>query len=66
MDRLGRYSVILGLVLTVVGLVCGFGFMFADKDDLAQFFLMIVPVGFLILFAGLSTVVMFSPRDNDK
>jgi hypothetical protein len=66
MDRLGHYSLILGLVLTVVGLVLGFGFMFSDKDDLAKLFLMVVPLGFLILFAGLSTVVLFSPREKDK
>jgi hypothetical protein len=66
MDRLGHYSLILGLVLTVVGLVLGFGFMFSGKDDLAKLFLMVVPLGFLILFAGLSTVVLFSPREKDK
>lgn len=66
MDRLGRYSFIVGLVITIVGLVFGFGFMFADHDELAKLFLMAVPVGFLILFAGLSTVILFSPRDSDK
>ncbi len=66
MDRIGRYSTIIGLLLTVVGLVFGFGFMFAHNDELAKFFLMVVPFGFLILFAGVSTVVMFSPREDDK
>jgi hypothetical protein len=66
MDRIGRYSFIAGLVITVVGLVFGFGFMFADKDELAKMFLMAVPLGFLILFAGLSTIVLFSPRDSDQ
>ena len=64
MDRIGRYSMIAGLIITVVGLVLGFGFMFADSDELAKMFLMAVPLGFLILFAGLSTVVLFSP-DSD-
>jgi cytochrome c oxidase subunit IV len=66
MDRIGRYSLILGLVLTIAGLVLGFGFMFADQDELAKMFLMVVPLGFLILFAGLSTVVLFSPRGDGK
>ncbi|MBU0655509.1 MAG: hypothetical protein KJ914_10310 [Gammaproteobacteria bacterium] len=66
MDRIGRYSFIAGLVITIAGLVLGFGFMFADSDELAKMFLMAVPLGFLILFAGLSTIVLFSPRDSDK
>ncbi|MDQ5767266.1 hypothetical protein [Thiothrix subterranea] len=66
MDRLGRYSLITGLVITVVGLIFGFGFMFADSDELAKMFLLAVPLGFLITFAGLSTIVIFSPRENDK
>ncbi|HRJ52122.1 MAG TPA: hypothetical protein PLE99_05095 [Candidatus Thiothrix moscowensis] len=66
MDRIGRYSLIAGLIITVTGLVLGFGFMFADSDELAKIFLMAVPVGFLVLFAGLSTVVLFSPRDSNK
>ncbi|MDD5391973.1 MAG: hypothetical protein PHE17_03030 [Thiothrix sp.] len=66
MDRIGRYSLILGLVLTIAGLVLGFGFMFAEQDELAKMFLMVVPLGFLILFAGLSTVVLFSPRGDGK
>ncbi|WGZ96309.1 MAG: hypothetical protein QJT81_10215 [Candidatus Thiothrix putei] len=39
--------------------------MFADSDELAKMFLLAVPLGFLITFAGLSTIVIFSPRDND-
>lgn len=66
MDRIGRYSLIAGLIITVVSLVFGFGFMFSGRDELAKMFLMAVPFGFLVLFAGLSTVVLFSPRDSDK
>ena len=67
MDRFGRYSLIVGLIITVVGLIFGFGFMFADShEELAKMFLMAVPLGFLLGFAGLSTIVLFSPRDSDK
>ncbi|MEB4592798.1 hypothetical protein VSS37_17595 [Candidatus Thiothrix sp. Deng01] len=66
MDRIGRYSFIAGLAITIAGLVFGFGFMFADSDELAKIFLMAVPFGFLLLFAGLSTIVLFSPRDSDN
>ncbi len=66
MDRLGQYTLNIGLVLTIVGLIFGFGFMFSGQEDWAKFFLMVVPFGFLILFAGLSTIVLFSPREKDK
>ena len=66
MDRIGRYSLIVGIIITVIGLILGFGFMFADKDELAKLFLMVVPLGFLLAFAGLSTIILFSPRDSDK
>ncbi len=56
---------IMGLIITAVSLVAGFGFMFMDYDELAIFFLMAIPLGFVILFTGLSTVVMFSSRESD-
>jgi hypothetical protein len=65
MIRIGRYSLIAGLLITAVSLIFGFYFMFADSDELAKMFLMAVPLGFLITFAGLSTIVLFSPRDSD-
>ncbi|MGB3916784.1 hypothetical protein J9253_10135 [Thiothrix litoralis] len=66
MDRFGNYMLIVGLIITIVGLIFGFGFMFADKDDLAEVFLMAVPLGFLVTFTGLSTTVLFSSRDSDQ
>ncbi|UOG91698.1 MAG: hypothetical protein L3K52_16120 [Candidatus Thiothrix sulfatifontis] len=66
MDRLGRYSLIIGLVITVVGLIFGFGFMLVDSDELAKMFLLAVPLGFMVTFAGLATIVIFSPREDDK
>ena len=65
MTLLGRILLVVGLIITVVSLVLGFGFMFNDQDKLAQFFLMAIPFGFVILFTGVSTVVMF-PSDEKK
>ncbi len=65
MALLGRVLLYLGLIITAVSLVLGFGFMFNDQDQLAKFFLMAIPFGFVILFTGVSTIVMFSPRDSD-
>ena len=64
MALLGRILLIAGLIIVTVSLILGFGFMFNDQDRLAKFFLMAIPLGFVILFAGVSTVVMFSPRES--
>ena len=64
--RIGQIVFIIGLILAVVGLILGFGFMFQGNDKWAMRFLMAVPTGFVFLFTGLATSVMFSPRvDSD-
>ena len=62
--RIGQIVFIIGLILAVVGLILGFGFMFQGNDKWAMRFLMAVPTGFVFLFTGLATSVMFSPRDD--
>ncbi len=62
--RIGQILFIIGLVLAVVGLIVGFTFMFQGNDKWAMRFLMAVPTGFVFLFTGLATSVMFSPRDD--
>ena len=66
MILLGRISFVLGLVLTIIGLVAGFGLLFADIDNWAKFFLMLVPLGFVIGFAGLATHILFEPREHEN
>jgi uncharacterized membrane protein len=62
----GKIVVVIGLVITIIGLIFGFGFMFqGDNNDLAKIFLMSIPFGFVILFFGLATVIMFSPRETE-
>ncbi|OOG25222.1 hypothetical protein B1C78_07335 [Thioalkalivibrio denitrificans] len=62
MYRFGRYSIIVGIVLTVIALIVGFGAMFREVEEWAKFFLSLVPIGFLITFTGLVTVLMIGPR----
>ena len=62
--RIGKSIFIIGLVLTIVGLILGFGFLILDNDKWALRFLMAVPTGFVFLFTGLATSVMFSPRND--
>ena len=51
--KLGVWALICGGILTLVGLVGGFGLMFAGIDDHAKTFLAFVPLGFLCGFTGI-------------
>jgi len=63
---IGKVILYIGLFITVVGLMFGFGIMFqGDNDELAKLFLMSVPFGFVIFFTGMSTIIMFSPRESE-
>ena len=64
--KIGKYLFIFGLIVTIVGLVAGFGLMFQDIDEWAKLFLMIVPIGFMIGFAGFTATLMSSPEKREK
>jgi FtsH-binding integral membrane protein len=66
MVLVGKIGLILGLIITLVGLVGGFSAMFSNYDQLATLLFMSIPAGFILMFAGLSTVVMFTPREGNK
>lgn len=65
MHRLGTYLLVLGGLLTIVGLVFGFGFMFAAHDSYAKFFLAVVPLGFVVGFAGV-VMTLLNPPSTDR
>ncbi len=52
MARLGRYTVYLGIILIIVGLIGGFTALFQDADGVAVNILVLVPLGFIALLAG--------------
>jgi len=56
-QKLGRILVTVGLVATALSLIAGFWTMLTDRPE-AKFFLMLVPVGFLLLFTGVVMAVM--------
>ena len=66
MYRFGRIAGYLGLVLTVLGIVVGFGALFNHAEELAKVFLAIIPVGFVILFAGVTTTLLSGPKKGDQ
>ena len=59
--RLGTYALILGALLTAIGLVAGFGFMFNGYDAQAKAFLAAVPMGFVIGFLGVVMTLLSEP-----
>jgi len=64
--RFGRILLIVGLVVTLLSFITGFYFMFSGNGPVARLMLMIVPFGFLTLFMGFATVIMFAPRDSNE
>ena len=52
MARLGRYTVYLGVILIIAGLIGGFTALFQDADGVAVNILVLVPLGFIALLAG--------------
>lgn len=62
-QRFGGWMVSIGAILTALALCSGFVALFRDQDSLAKVLLGLVPVGFVVLFAGLVTVLMV-PRDD--
>ena len=59
-------TLVLGSAITVAGLFLGFTFLFSDHDVWAQRFLFTVPIGFLLLFAGVVTVVLSDSRSDEN
>ncbi len=53
--------------MSVVGLIIGFWLLIVEENDKwALRFLFAVPAGFMLLFTGLATSVMFSSRDDSE
>jgi len=64
MNRIGRYSVYLGALLTAVGLIVGFAAMFTSADSAAVNWLGIIPVGFMIMLLGTVISHLHSGSDD--
>ncbi len=64
MHRFGMLSLYVGLVLGIIGLLGGFGMMFAGSDNWAKPMIAMVPIGFLLVFNGVVTTLLHSPGDG--
>ena len=58
--KVGVFLLWSGLVLTVLGLVAGFWRLFAGAPD-AMLYMSAVPVGFVLMFAGLVATQLSGP-----
>ncbi len=58
MLKAGKIAVWLGVIITLVGLVGGFSLM-TSNAELSKIFLMSIPLGFLLLFSGAMTGILF-------
>lgn len=65
MHKVGVYALIIGAILTIVGLVVGFSYMFAGDDQMTKIFLAAVPLGFIIGFAGVVATLFSEPKSTD-
>ena len=63
---LGRIVFFVGLLITVITLIAGFVLLYKDIQNWAQACFMAVPLGFMLMFAGLSTNIFLEPRSTDK
>ena len=64
--RVGRALLTVGIAITALGLVLGFAFLMSDHDGWAKRFLFTVPIGFLLLFTGLVTLVLNESRSDER
>lgn len=66
MHKVGMFALTGGVLVTLIGLLGGFGFMFAGHDELAKPFLAAIPLGFLLGFAGLVTTLLNASQSDDR
>jgi len=62
MHLVGTITVYAGIIMTILGLVMGFGAMYVDSDSSAIQWIGLVPVGFALLMLG--TVMTQLSRRN--
>jgi uncharacterized membrane protein YozB (DUF420 family) len=58
MHRAGRMTTWLGVIVTLAGIIAGFTLIKMGYDQHAKFFLMTVPIGFVLLLTGVVTAFL--------
>ncbi len=65
MHKLGVITTLLGLILSIVGLAVGFWEMLHGSED-AQFWLSLIPLGFVALFVGVTLTQLYNRQEGRK
>ncbi len=58
MNRMFKWTLVVGIVVTLFGVIAGFTTMFMGMDNFAMYFISVVPIGFLFVFAALTGWIM--------
>jgi len=62
--RIGRWLVVGGGLVVLLGLILGFWGLFTGMGQGALGFFMLATLGFTLAFTGLTVVVLLEPRDD--
>ncbi len=63
MHKLGVITILMGLILSIAGLIVGFWEMFNGNEN-AEFWLSLIPLGFVGLFVGVTITQLSDKRDD--
>jgi len=66
MYQVGKITIYIGIALTIIGMLVGFTAMFMDSDNLAKFFIGLVPIGFVLLLTGTVATQLSAPNNDNK
>ncbi len=66
MHRFGVISLYVGLVMSIVGLIGGFGLMISGEQSWSKPLIAMVPIGFLLVFNGLVTTILHRPASHEE
>ena len=64
MHKAGKYAVIAGILLIVIGMIIGFTLLLKEDDDAIIWLGSIIPVGFVVLLTGTVTSLLAHTDDD--
>jgi len=65
MHKAGRFAVIAGIMLIVIGMVIGFTLLVNKGENAIIWLGTIIPVGFVVLLTGMVTTLLSQRNDDD-
>ncbi len=65
MHKAGRFAVIAGILLIVIGMVIGFTLLFKEGEKAIIWLGTIIPLGFIVLLTGMVTTLLSERNDED-